>query len=306
MVRILGASLAALFGLAFGSFLNVCATRWPAHESVVRPRSHCRSCGRTLAWWENLPLLSWLFLRGRCRTCRAPIGWRYPFVELAVAASWAITAWQQLPAFYLPGWSPASIFDAGLFAVEKMFLCWLLIALAVLDLEHLWLPDWLTLGGAALGILINLVRFTVHFFWDTLPLHWTTASELTSHRAYVFDVVLRWLAAMVAAPLFILLVRWLYRSLRGREGMGLGDAKLMLMLAAWLGLSHTLLAFFLGVVVGAIAALTLLAMPRARQSFGDWTLTKLPLGTFLAAGGLVSALWGRPLLAAYLQWASFN
>ena len=88
MIRILGTIFAGLLGLAFGSFLNVCLSRWPAGESIIRPRSHCRQCSRTLAWWENVPLISWLALRGRCRTCRAWIGWRYPLVELAVGLLW--------------------------------------------------------------------------------------------------------------------------------------------------------------------------------------------------------------------------
>ena len=82
MIRIFGTTMAALLGLAFGSFLNVCLSRWPEGESVVKPRSHCPSCGRTLVWWENFPLLSWLALRGHCRTCNTKISWRYPLVEL--------------------------------------------------------------------------------------------------------------------------------------------------------------------------------------------------------------------------------
>src|ERR1039458_1820554 len=93
MIRILGTIFAGLLGLAFGSFLNVCLSRWPAGESIVTPRSHCRQCGRTLAWWENVPLVSWLALRGRCRGCRAWIGWRYQLVELALGSVWAYSAW---------------------------------------------------------------------------------------------------------------------------------------------------------------------------------------------------------------------
>jgi len=305
MIRILGTVYGALTGLAFGSFLNVCITRWPAHESVVRPRSHCRSCGRALAWWENVPVVSWLALGGRCRTCRAHIGWRYPLVELAVGAAWAAAAWRAMPALYSPGWTAISIFDAVYFATEQMMLCWLLIGLAVLDLEHFWLPDWLTLGGAALGIPINLLRFTVHFVWYTIPLHWTTESELTTHRAHIFDVVVRWVIGIVLAPAFILGTRWVYRALRGREGMGMGDAKLMLLLAAWLGLSHTVLAFVLGVVLGAAAAVVVLAVPSLRRRSKSWALTKLPLGTFLCVGGIVSALCGGRIIDTYLRLAGF-
>ncbi len=109
MIRILGTVFAALLGLAFGSFLNVCLSRWPEGESVVTPRSHCRACGRTLAWWENVPLLSWLALRGRCRTCGVWIGWRYPLVELAVGGLWASAfAWLFLGSEHLNRGAPCA------------------------------------------------------------------------------------------------------------------------------------------------------------------------------------------------------
>ncbi len=104
MIRILGTIFAGLLGLAFGSFLNVCLTRWPEDESIVHPRSHCRNCDHTLAWWENIPLFSWLFLRGRCRNCRTWIGIRYPLVELAVGVLWAVAVWR----------FPANLFDPDL------------------------------------------------------------------------------------------------------------------------------------------------------------------------------------------------
>src|ERR1700744_5340179 len=93
-LRIYATLFAALAGLAFGSFLNVCLTRCPAGESIAKPRSHCRNCGRTLAWWENIPLASWLALRGRCRTCGAWIGVRYPLVELAISVLWGFIGWR--------------------------------------------------------------------------------------------------------------------------------------------------------------------------------------------------------------------
>lgn len=305
MMQILGTGFVALIGLAFGSFLNVCVSRWPVHESVVTPRSHCRHCGRTLAWWENIPLLSWIALRGRCRTCKAWIGWRYPLVELAVAATWAAAAWHAMPALYLPGWTALSVYDAVAFALIKMILCWLLICLAAIDAEHLWLPDRLTLGGAGLGLLVSITRFGVHWVWSSLPLHWSLGSGLEGHQALVFEAVVRWIVGILVFPAFILLIRWTYRTLRGREGVGLGDAKLMLLLAAWLGLSHTLLAFVLGVTIGAAVALVVLVVPSLRRSSDPWKLTKLPLGTFLCMGGIVSALWGRAIIDAYLEWCGF-
>jgi leader peptidase (prepilin peptidase) / N-methyltransferase len=303
-VRIFATVFAALAGLAFGSFLNVCLTRWPAGESIVKPRSHCRSCGRTLAWWENIPLVSWIALRGRCRTCGAWIGIRYPLVELAVCVLWAATAWQVLDPQLLDQLIfvhsfPVVIYISVLIGVGDLILYWLLVALAVLDAEHFWLPDWVTLPGICVGFLFVLARET----W----IGESGSMKYAAERTALFSI-----ASILAAALLILLIRWTYKLLRKREGIGLGDAKLMAMLAAWLGLPGALLSFFIGVVLGALVALVVLALPPKNTRAGKdtaaapgWSLRRLPLGTFLCIGGIVSALWGQPILAAYLRWAGF-
>jgi len=109
----------------------------------------------------------------------------------------------------------------------------------------------------------------------------------------------------LAAAALILLIRWLYWLIRHREGIGLGDAKLMALLAAWLGLRGALLAFVLGIVFGAVVAVVLLLTPKADADGGGWTLKKLPLGAFLCIGGIISSLWGQPIIAAYLRWSGF-
>ncbi len=284
MIRILGTIFAGFLGLAFGSFLNVCLSRWPEAESIVHPRSHCRHCTHTLAWWENIPLISWLALRGRCRNCKATISWRYPLVELAVGVLWATVAWRSYTAFF-----PIE------FAVGMMFITWVLSGLAILDAEHFWLPDSITLPGIAIG-----------FFW------WFLQGEQVGWALHDHDTLwedsraagIRLLGILAAAAL-ILLIRWLYWLIRHREGLGLGDAKLMALLAAWLGLPGALLAFALGVFLGALVALVLLAIPNTKTQSECWSLTKLPLGTFLCIGGIVSSLWGQPIIAAYLQWSGF-
>ena len=121
-------------------------------------------------------------------------------------------------------------------------------------------------------------------------------------RLFVHAAI-EWLLGVIVAAGLILLIRWLYWLIRRREGIGLGDAKLMALLAAWLGLPGALLAFVLGVVLGALAALGQLAIPAARNQSGKLGMSKLPLGTFLCIGGIVSSLWGQPILAAYLRWA---
>ncbi len=294
MIRILGTAIAALLGLAFGSFLNVCLSRWPAGESIVKPPSHCRSCGRTLKWWENVPLASWLALRGRCRTCRAWIGWRYPLVEAAVGGLWAVIGFRLFSP--LPGAGTSIAMQQAnppyglLGSIGLMILCWLLVGLAVLDAEHLWLADAATIPGIVLGLAYSL-------FW---------AQQVGAGlRPELWKILGMRLLAVLAAAGLILLIRLIYWLIRRREGIGLGDAKLMALLAAWLGLSGALLAFALGVALGAAAAVVLLALPAARASGENWALKKLPLGTFLCLGGIVSALWGGPILSAYLRWAGF-
>src|ERR1039457_619201 len=284
MIRILGTIFAGLLGLAFGSFLNVCLSRWPAHESIVSPRSHCRNCEHTLAWSENIPLVSWLILRGRCSNCHTAISWRYPLVELAVGTLWVTAAWRSYHAF-----SPLE------FAVGLMFLVWILVGLAVLDAEHFWLPD-----------VITLPRIAVGFFW------WFFQGEqagwaLNDHDTIWEDtkvVGIRLLGILAAAAL-ILFIRWLYKLIRHREGIGLGDAKLMALLAAWLGLPGAFLAFAMGAVLGSLAALVVLAVPSARTDPHSWATSNLPLGTFLCIGGIVSSLWGQTIIDAYLHLVGF-
>jgi leader peptidase (prepilin peptidase)/N-methyltransferase len=291
MIRILGTTFAALLGLAFGSFLNVCLSRWPQGESIVHPRSHCRNCDHTLAWWENIPLLSWLALRGRCRKCRTWISWRYPLVELAIAALWAYITWA-----FARFWSGPQV-D---FVVENLWtligivgafvFSWLLVALAVLDAENLWLPDWLTIPGVVLGYLSTVSR--TRLFYET---------PTTDAGPPLGPTALRSLLEIAAAAALILIIRWLYRLIRHREGLGLGDAKLMALLAAWLGFPGALLAFALAIFLGAGVALVLLAIPSASGQPKEWAARKLPLGTFLCIGGIVSSLWGQPIIAAYLR-----
>ena len=281
-MRIFGTIFAALLGLAFGSFLNVCLSRWPEGESVVRPRSHCRSCGRALTWWENIPLISWVALRGRCRTCGAWIGIRYPVVELAIGII-AIYLWLECiePLLINPELLNGILWPA----IQVTTLCVILLALAVLDAEHFWLPDAITLPGIALGIALG-------------PL-----IELRHSGDSIWHTVLRRLLAAAIGAAIILVIRWIYWLVRKQEGLGLGDAKLMAMLGAWLGLPGMLLAFFIGVVFGAIFAVGILAIPRLKNE--TWSTRRLPLGTFLCIGGIISALWGPQMIDAYMRWANF-
>jgi leader peptidase (prepilin peptidase) / N-methyltransferase len=304
MIRILGTIFAGLLGLAFGSFLNVCLSRWPRGESIAHPRSHCRNCSHTLAWWENIPLVSWLALRGRCRKCRTWIGWRYPLVELAVGVLWAAAAWGIPPNTLDPNLPRVAFYESFLTAIGQMVFYWLLVSLAVLDAENLWLPNWLTLPGTVVGFLYSVFGFVVAVELDSV-------TNSLPHYNFQYLHGEQWqvagsrLLAILAAVGLILLIRWLYWLIRRREGLGLGDAKLMALLAAWLGLPGSLLAFGLGIMLGAAVAVILLAVPRLRSNTEGWALQKLPLGTFLCIGGIVSGLWGQPMITEYLRWCGF-
>jgi leader peptidase (prepilin peptidase)/N-methyltransferase len=275
----------------------VCLSRWPEGESIVAPRSHCRNCTHTLSWWENIPLFSWLILRGRCRNCRAWIGVRYPLVEFAIGALWAVSAWSAIPLDPDPSLPMAVVAYVLANTIAQMILSWLLVALAVLDAENLWLPDALTLPGIGLGLMVTVAH---------AEYHWHSALRTFDTSDPPLSAFLASLIGAALATALILLIRWVYWLIRRREGIGLGDAKLMALLAAWLGLPGALLSFGLGVVLGALVAVVLLAIPSSPQDQPEgWAASKLPLGTFLCVGGIVSGLWGQQIIAAYMRWAGF-
>jgi len=297
MIRIFGTVFAGLLGLAFGSFLNVCLSRWPEGESVVNPRSHCRSCGRELALWENVPVVSWLALRGRCRTCKARVSWRYPLIESLLGALWATIAWRSIPELMDVPLSTLGLADDLLSSIGLFILCWLLVALAILDAEHLWIPNSITFPGICVGLLLTSSQFLL---MDSQA-EGTHISKLSTFM----DGSLGCLIAILISAGIVLLIRWSYWLIRRREGIGLGDAKLMAMLGAWLGLSGAILSFGIGVVLGALFAMVALAVPAGRRQSETWLAAKLPLGTFLCIGGIISALWGQPIINTYRHWAGF-
>lgn len=272
---LLTAIFVALFGLAFGSFLNVCIARLPRQESIVRPGSHCPSCGAAIRAADNLPLLSWVLLRGRCRHCGWRIPWRYPAVELGTAALFVLC--------YLR-------FGLTFPSLGMTVLCFLLFGLAVMDAETFRLPDAFTLPGIALGIL------------------YAGCFSAAGGLGHLWDAASSALFAGLAA-LLILILRWTYYFLRRREGMGLGDAKLLALIAAWLGPPLTLLTLFLGVLSAAIVGLLWIGishgMARAAsesQAAPKTFAARLPFGSFLCAAALYAIFAGRPLIHWYLKF----
>jgi leader peptidase (prepilin peptidase) / N-methyltransferase len=248
-----------LIGLLLGSFLNVCILRLPAGESVVTPRSRCPQCKQPIAGWDNIPVVSWLLLRAKCRACGERISWRYPAVELATAALFALCCVCFSFSWHAAGWA---------------LLCFLLLGLAVMDAETLLLPDAFTFPGLAVGIAVAGLRGGLR------------GAGLSA------------LAAAVAAAT-LLLIAGAYWLARRQMGMGMGDVKLLAMLAAWLGLPQTALVLFLSVVVGAIYGLGTMLVQRRRIS-GPLGQMPIPFGTMLSLAGLYSVFLGDRTLRWYL------
>ena len=297
----------ALLGLLLGSFLNVCIARLPRGGSLVRPGSHCLSCGAPVRWYDNIPLLSWILLRARCRDCKAPISWRYPAVELGTPVWFLLTALVTRHALlaasatHPPDNTTLRLLMDGL---SVAILGFLLIGLMVMDWQTHTLPDAFTFSGMAIGFVLACTEaMFLATGQDDIHLRPRSNMRLQSPGSFAArgDVfltgpeahVLGRLVAILAAAGLLLLIRALYKALRGREGMGLGDAKLLGMIAAFLGFGDAMLSFFLGMITCAAFAVYLLATRRASAA------TRLPLGTFLAAGGLVTALLGEAVLTWY-------
>jgi leader peptidase (prepilin peptidase)/N-methyltransferase len=301
-----------LIGLLFGSFLNVCISRLPGHRSISKPRSHCPNCLATIRWYDNIPLLSWLILRARCRNCKMPISWRYPAVELAVGLFLAVLAesiWGNLRLFALE--ETTLSLNAGNRDVSMLImyigcaiLGFLLIGLLVMDWQTHTLPDAFTFPGIMIGFVLICCRavFLAPGEYDIVlnPRHSLRMSSPGSYvaKGNVFmtgpeHLVLGRLLAIAAAAGIILLIRFTYQKLRHREGLGLGDAKLLAMIAAFLGFWPAVFALFVGVVLCGTYAVILLARNKATAT------TRLPFGSFLSIGGLISALVGTSVIAWY-------
>jgi leader peptidase (prepilin peptidase) / N-methyltransferase len=263
ILNLLAGIFAGLLGLAFGSFLNVCIWRLPRHESVAAGRSRCPECGAAIRAWDNVPLLSFLHLRGRCRDCGARISWRYPAIELATAALWVL-CWLE--------------FGVSVQGIGMAVFCFLTLGLAGMDAETLLLPNAFTLPGILLGVIYST---------GICDGDWPSRLRCTG-------LSLAWAACAAA---LILAIRGIYWLIRRREGMGLGDAKLLAMIAAWLGPANALLTLFLAVVGGALYGILWVA---ARKGHGGGS-ARLPLGSFLCAAAIYSAFQGQAAVDWYLS-----
>jgi leader peptidase (prepilin peptidase)/N-methyltransferase len=251
---------AGLFGLIIGSFLNVCISRLPEDQSITAPRSQCPRCGSMIHWYDNIPLLSFAILGGRCRACRAHISWRYPLVELVTAALF-FEAWRMTGG----SWAGVKLCLFAAIAVE----------LALSDWETRILPDEFTLWGTAAGIILAPVA--------PLPvgiLSWMAALFAPGASPALTSLVnAAGGAALLSGGMWAMGAA--YERLRGREGLGFGDVKMVAFLGAMLGLEGGLLALMFGSLIGSVVGLIWIKVGKK-----DPAQFELPFGTFLAVGAL--------------------
>ena len=297
------ASSIFVLGLAFGSFLNVCIYRLPLNLSVVTPRSACPGCKKAIAFYDNVPVISWLLLRGRCRHCQTRISPRYLFVELLTAL------------FFLGSYA---YFGLTLATLKYCAFGFLLLGLIFTDAETKLLPDKLTLPGLALGLLFSLL-VPVHdlasqFLPGVINLRFST--DLTSHLFSLLDSLLG--AALGAS--FIYGAGAVYLRWRGAEGMGFGDVKLMAMVGAFLGMKLTILTIFAASLVGSlfgVATVLVVWIKRTRRFMRrladlraarrrGWQSAQMvyrhyqmPFGVFLGSMALVALFVGNQFLSWY-------
>lgn len=249
--------IVALFGLLLGSFLNVCIYRVPRDLSVITPRSFCVECGKQIRSFDNIPLLSYALLRGKCRSCGKAIGIRYPIVELTTACLFVALAIEYCWTLSTLKWG---IFEA------------ILIVLFWTDLEERILPDELTLGGIVVGIV----------FAAFVPVTGAIADLLLPASAVVWRsfVNIGVAAIVLAGPIWLLAA--VYARVRKREGLGLGDVKLLVLLAVFLGLEKGVLAVMIGAVAGSVIGVAYILVLRKQASTYE-----LPFGSFLCAGAAI-------------------
>ena len=264
-----------VFALVVGSFLNVCIIRLPQNLSISVPRSHCPKCKNFIPWYDNIPILSYVLLGGRCRHCKKKIALRYPLIE-ALNGLMGVLLYLQ--------------FGIGFEWFIFLCFCSALVVLAMIDIDYRILPDPITLNGIWIGVIASILLAPPHPFVGRL-MRWM-GMEITNPRMIAFVASL--LGIIVGGGL-LWFVAEAYLRLRGIEGMGFGDVKMMAMVGAFLGAPLALFTIMIGSLLGSVIGLAFIQFNRKSRNY------ELPFGTFLAAAAIIAVLYGDQLIQLYID-----
>ena len=269
-----------ILGLLFGSFANVCVWRIPRKEEIVFTPSHCPKCLNSIKWYDNIPVISYLFLGRKCRSCKAEISWRYPLVELLSALLFL--------GVYLK-------FGADLRLAGYIPFVWAMLVISAIDIEHYIIPDVFSLSGLAMGLLLAALAT----FGIPVDLTVFSRADILSQWPLVDSAI-----GVVLGGGFLWLAAWLGEKVFKQEAMGGGDIKLAAMIGAFFGWKAVLVSFFLAFLTGSVIGILLILLGRAKKNEapeGIKPKAMVPFGPFLALGGVLALFWGRELLGFYLR-----
>jgi leader peptidase (prepilin peptidase)/N-methyltransferase len=241
-----------ILGALLGSFANVIIYRLPLGQNIAWPGSHCFACKKPVAWYNNVPIFAWFWLRGKCAKCHAPFSFRYPFVEFLTALLFALAGWRLGPTYFL---------------IEALIFIFMIVCASFIDIDHMILPDKFTLTGIAIGLVGALMNPEREF----LPA----------------------LYGVLAGGGFLWAVAYLYYALRGREGMGGGDIKLLAWIGAVLGWQAVPITILLSSIIGSLVGISLAIRTK------DGMTLAIPFGPYLAGAALVYLLCGG---SAWANW----
>jgi leader peptidase (prepilin peptidase)/N-methyltransferase len=269
-----------VFGAMIGSFLNVVIHRVPNEESIIFPNSACPNCDTAIKAYDNIPILSWLMLRGKCRSCGMPISARYPAVELLTACLWLLVYWY-----------------TGLTPILPVYLAFVsaMVALIFIDAENMILPNVITYPLLVLALLVRIIFpivFEENYFSDTA---FSPATLLAGKPDWMISLFGAIVGALVGGG-SLWLVGAVWKKLRGVDAMGLGDVKMMLGVGALLGWRLAFLSIFLGAFAGAVIGVVVIAKQKDKD-----LQTQIPFGIFLGTGSILSLLFGEQLINWYIS-----
>jgi len=255
-----------VFGMCVGSFLNVCIYRIPKRKSIVFPASHCPKCKTPIKWYHNIPVLSYLFLKGRCAFCGKKISVCYPLVE-TISAIFALMCFNKF--FVGQG-------DLALAFIFYAFLC-ALIVITGIDLKYFIIPDIISISGIIMGIIFSFIFPQIHHTANHLHALWLSVLSCLIASGTLF------LIAVIGSVIF------------KKEAMGLGDVKLVGLFGAFLGYKYALLSIFLSSIIGSIFGIGMILFGKAKLQ------TRIPFGPYLAAGAFLSLFYGDILIDWYIR-----